>query len=94
VTTSNLVINPSRHEVLCRGEPVALTATEFKLLHFLAHRPGLVFTRNHIIKALKGDDYPVTERSVDVQISGLRTKLSRAGHIIETIRGVGYRFND
>ena len=56
--------------------------------------PGWVFSRNQIIDAVKGKDYPVTERSVDVQILGLRKKLGPAGNRIETVRGVGYRFQD
>ena len=90
----NLLINPARHEVLVDGESMTLTATEFKILHFLARRPGWVFTRDQIIRAVKGHDYPVTERSVDVQVVGLRKKLGSAGDIIETVRGVGYRFKE
>ena len=90
----NLLINPARHEVLVDDDSMTLTATEFKILHFLARRPGWVFTRDQIIKAVKGHDYPVTERSVDVQVVGLRKKLGSAGDIIETVRGVGYRFRE
>ena len=60
----------------------------------LMKRPGWVFTRNQIINAVKGDDYPVTDRSIDVQIVGLRKKLGASGKYIETVRGVGYRFKD
>jgi two-component system phosphate regulon response regulator PhoB len=90
----DLVIHPGRHEVLVKDKPVDLTATEFRLLHFLARRPGWVFTRYQIVDAVHGEDYPVTERSVDVQIVGLRRKLKRAGNYIETVRGIGYRFSD
>ena len=90
----SLLINPARHEVLVDGESMTLTATEFKILHFLARRPGWVFTRDQIIRAVKGHDYPVTERSVDVQVVGLRKKLGPAGDLIETVRGVGYRFKE
>lgn len=90
----DMVINPSRHEVLIEGEPVELTASEFGILNFMARRPGWVFTRNQIISAVKGSDYPVTDRSVDVQIVGLRKKLGAAGDYIETVRGVGYRFKE
>jgi two-component system, OmpR family, alkaline phosphatase synthesis response regulator PhoP len=62
------------------------------VLHFLASRPGWVFTRSQIVEAVRGDGYPVTDRSVDVQIVGLRKKLEDAGKYIETVRGVGYRF--
>lgn len=90
----DLVIHPGRHEVTVGGVPVDLTATEFGLVHFLARRPGWVFTRYQIVDAVHGEDYPVTERSVDVQIVGLRKKLKKAGDYIETVRGIGYRFKD
>jgi two-component system phosphate regulon response regulator PhoB len=64
------------------------------MLHFLARRPGWVFTRYQIVDGVHGEDYPVTERSVDVQIVGLRKKLGGAGKYIETVRGVGYRFKE
>ena len=87
-------IHPGRREVLVNGEPVQLTFTEFGILNFLARRPGWVFTRSQIVDAVRGDDYFVTDRSVDVQIVGLRKKLGPAGTDIETVRGVGYRFRD
>ena len=90
----DLTINPSRHEVLVKDKPAALTATEFRILYFLARRSGWVFSRDQIIKAVKGDDYPVTERSVDVQIAGLRKKLGSSGDSVETVRGVGYRLKE
>jgi two-component system, OmpR family, alkaline phosphatase synthesis response regulator PhoP len=88
----NILINPGRHEVLIDEHEVVLTLTEFRVLHFLASRPGWVFTRSQIVEAGRGDGYPVTDRSVDVQIVGLRKKLEDAGKYIETVRGVGYRF--
>ncbi len=88
----DLVIHPGRHEVLISGSPVELTFTEFAILDFLARRPGWVFTRFQIVDAVRGEDYPVTDRSVDVQIVGLRRKLGPCGKYIETVRGVGYRF--
>jgi two-component system alkaline phosphatase synthesis response regulator PhoP len=90
----DLSIHPGRHEVLVSGKTVRLTFTEFGILHFLAKRPGWVFTRNQIVDAVRGDDYFVTDRSVDVQIVGLRKKLGPAGPYIETVRGVGYRFRE
>lgn len=89
-----IVIHPGRHEVTVGGKAVDLTASEFGILHFLARRPGWVFTRYQIVDAVHGEDYPVTERSVDVQVVGLRKKLKKAGDYIETVRGVGYRFKD
>jgi len=90
----NLVINPTRFEVQVDDEAVELTATEFHILHFLTQHPGWVFTRSQIIDSVKGTDYPVTDRSVDVQIVGLRKKLKSAGKFIDTVRGVGYRFKE
>jgi len=94
IAVHNLVIYPDRHQVLLNGEPVELTATEFALLCLLTRRPGWVFTRNQIINAVKGDGYAVTDRSVDVQVVGLRKKLGDAGEYIETVRGVGYRLKE
>ncbi|MCF7854189.1 MAG: response regulator [Candidatus Pacebacteria bacterium] len=94
VRRGNLVIDPGRHEVLVDGTPVDLTYTEFRILQYLTKRPGWVFSRQQIIDTVHGDDYPVTERSVDVQIVGLRKKLGTIGDKIETVRGVGYRFRE
>ena len=72
---------------------IGLTFTEFQILHLLASHPGWVFTRYQIIEKIRGDGYPVTDRSVDFQIVGLRKKMKNKGKLIETIRGVGYRFH-
>jgi two-component system, OmpR family, alkaline phosphatase synthesis response regulator PhoP len=80
--------------VLVDGAAISLTATEFRVLHILAQRPGWVFTRYQIANLVHGGDHIVTDRSVDVQIVGLRKKLESAGKYIETIRGVGYRFKE
>jgi two-component system, OmpR family, alkaline phosphatase synthesis response regulator PhoP len=90
----DLVIHPGRHEALVHGKPIPLTFTEFGILSFLARRPGWVFTRSQIVDAVKGDDYFVTDRAVDVQVVGLRKKLGSASRLIETVRGVGYRFKE
>jgi two-component system, OmpR family, alkaline phosphatase synthesis response regulator PhoP len=92
IDVHELSIHPGRHEVTLAGQPVELTYTEFALLTFLAKRPGWAYTRTQIVDAVKGEDYPVTERSVDVQVAGLRRKLGEFGAYIETVRGVGYRF--
>lgn len=94
VVFEDLEINPGRFEVLVKNTKTDLTATEFQLLYFLAKRPGWVFTRQQIVDAVKGEDYAVTERSVDVQVVGLRKKLGACADLIETVRGVGYRFKD
>ncbi len=90
----DIVIHPGRRELLIDNNSVPLTFTEFGILIYLARRPGWVFTRAQIVDAVRGDDYFVTDRSVDVQIVGLRKKLGPAGQYIETVRGVGYRFKE
>lgn len=90
----DITINPGRREVLLKGVNTIFTYSEFEILHLLVKRPGWVYTRNQIVNQVKGDDYPVTERSIDVQIVGLRKKMGVYGKNIETIRGVGYRYSD
>lgn len=90
----DLTIDPGKHQILYKEKLLDLTYTEFRLLQLLAERPGWVFTRYQIVDALRGEDYPVTDRSVDVQIVGLRKKLGGGGSYIQTVRGVGYRFKE
>jgi two-component system phosphate regulon response regulator PhoB len=92
LTIRDLSIHTGRRHVTAGGKSLDLTYTEFQVLYFLARRPGWVFTRSQMVDAVRGDDYPVTDRSVDVQIVGLRKKLGPLGKYIETVRGVGYRF--
>ena len=94
IRIGGIEIDAGRHEVLIDGKPVRLTFTEYEILSFLARRPGWVFTRYQIVEAVRGDEYAVTDRSVDVQIVGLRKKLGRHGSLVETVRGVGYRFKE
>ncbi|MDL1968053.1 MAG: response regulator transcription factor [Deltaproteobacteria bacterium] len=94
IQVHDIIIIPRKREILANGKPVDLTFTEFQILYYLAKRPGWVFTRTQIVDAVRGDDYPVTDRSVDVQIVGLRKKLGSCGRYIETVRGVGYRFRE
>lgn len=94
IEVANLVIDVNRHRVFINETPIELTLTEFRLLQLLAGRRGLVFTRSQIVNAIRGEDYIVTDRAVDVQIVGLRKKLGETGALIETVRGVGYRFRD
>jgi len=90
----DIVVHPGRHEARVGEQIIDLTHSEFGILHFLASRPGWVFTRSQIVRAVHGDDYPVTGRSVDVQVAALRKKLGTAGQHIETVRGVGYKLGD
>jgi len=85
-------MDTEKHEASLNGVPLDLSATEFSLLSHFLSRQGMVFSRNQIIAAVHGSDYPATDRSVDVQILSLRRKLADEGARIETIRGVGYRF--
>lgn len=94
IKIQDLMIDPARRQVLINNKPVDLTYTEFNLLYTLAKRPGMVFTRYQIVDAVHGNDYSVTDRSVDVQVVGLRKKLGHLSECIETVRGVGYRFKD
>jgi two-component system phosphate regulon response regulator PhoB len=87
-------IHPGRRLIKINGKSVDLTYTEFQILHYLAGRPGWVFTRTQIVDAVRGDNYSVTDRSVDVQMVGLRKKLGLYGKYLETVRGVGYRFRE
>ncbi len=92
--TQGLTIDPARHEVKYQDQPIPLTPSEFAILSFLARRPGWVFTRQQIIDNIRGYDFTVTPRAVDVQVFGLRKKMAEAGDLIETVRGIGYRFRE
>ena len=94
IVIHELKIDSGRHEVQVEGVEIKLTMTEFSILALLAGRPGWVFSRQQIIDAVRGYDYMVTPRAIDVQIFGLRKKLRSAGKYIETVRGIGYRFVD
>jgi len=94
IVCGELQIHPGRSIVKVAGDSVDLTYTEFRVLVALASRPGWVFTRYQIVNAVRGEDYAVTDRAVDVQIAGLRKKLGVCGPYIETVRGVGYRFRE
>lgn len=94
VKINELTIDPARYKVTVKNKPVELTFTEFMILYTLAKRPGLVLTRYSIVDAVRGSNYVVTDRAVDVQIVSLRRKLGQFGKYIETVRGVGYRFRD
>jgi two-component system, OmpR family, alkaline phosphatase synthesis response regulator PhoP len=86
-------VDRKHHAVKIDDKPVTLTLSEFKMLDLFVRRPGVVFSRYQIVDAVHGEDYPVTDRSVDVQIVGLRRKMGRHSSMIETVRGVGYKMN-
>lgn len=84
-------IDAARHQVEIDGRPVDLTLTQYRLLHFLAQRPGFVRTRDQIVTAVRGEGTVLSSRAVDVHVAALRQKLGDRGELIETVRGVGYR---
>ena len=92
IIRGGLVISPGEHDVRVYNQSIRLTPTEFRVLQLLAQRPGWVFTRYQIVDWARGADISVTERSVDVHIVALRRKLGRFREMIETTRGIGYRF--
>jgi two-component system alkaline phosphatase synthesis response regulator PhoP len=94
IVLDGVTIDVTRHEVLVDGQSVAFTATELRLLHFLASHPGRVFTRNHLLSRVIGEDVIVIDRNIDVHVRAVRKKLGDHADMIETIRGVGYRFRD
>jgi two-component system alkaline phosphatase synthesis response regulator PhoP len=94
VTIHELEMDPAKFRARLGGEKLELTANEFHVLQFLSRHPGWVFTRYQIVNAVRGGDYVVTERAIDVQIAGLRKKLAKYADYIETVRGIGYRFKE
>ena len=94
INFNDLKIHIGKREVTINTQLIDLTYTEFEILHLLVGKPGWVYTRNQIIEGVHGDNYPVTDRSIDFQIVQLRKKLGEYGKYIDTVRGVGYRFKD
>ena len=94
VSSQGIAIDPIRHRVTMNDRPVTLTRSEFQLLESLARQPGRVFSRAELIDAALGEDTLVLERTIDVHIRSLRKKLDEGAELIETVRGVGYRFRD
>lgn len=92
INISNLYIHPNKREVKYKGNEVQLTYSEFKTLQFLASHPGWVYSRYQIVDHIHGQGHPITERAVDVMIVSLRKKLGEGAILVETVRGVGYRF--
>jgi len=92
ISFQGIKISSRTRDVKIDGKSISLTYTEFQILHLLISHPGWVFTRYQIIDKIRGENYPVTDRSIDFQIVGLRKKMLDKGNLIETIRGVGYRF--
>lgn len=91
---ANLKIEVTKCRVTVDKEEIQLTSTEFKILTLLAQKPGHVFTREQFINNIQGENIFVTGRTIDTHIAGLRKKIGTAANMIETIRGIGYRFKD
>ncbi len=94
IERDDVVIDGTRHKVTVKDKEISLTITEFKLLEFMARRPGTVFSRDQILDAVSGEDTMVYDRTVDAHIKSLRHKLGPAKNYIETVRGAGYRFRE
>jgi two-component system phosphate regulon response regulator PhoB len=94
IERDGLLIHTGRHEVTYKGKHLNVTYLEFRILLALAKRPGWVMTRYQIVDAARGDGVTVTDRTVDVHIVSLRKKLGEASDLIETVRGVGYKFRE
>lgn len=94
IEVGDLTIDSVKYKVSISGKEVKLTATEFRLLHYLASNPGRVFSREQLLNRALGDDVVIVDRNIDVHIRGIRKKLDVDPPLIETIRGVGYRMAD
>lgn len=92
--SGNLIVSPTRRKVLAAGQEVALTHKEFELLHLLISSPGIVFTREHLLREIWGYSFEPESRTLDVHIRTLRQKLGECGNCIETVRGSGYRMRE
>ena len=86
-----LLLNPDKHIIRVDGQDVALTLKEFQLLCYLIRNKGNVMTRDRILQEIWGYEFDGENRTVDVHIRTLRSKLGKAGDLIETVRGIGYR---
>ena len=94
ISINGLVIDLERFKVILEGDLLQFTATEFRLLHTLAANPGRVFSRGQLIHRAIADDAVVVERTIDVHIRAIRMKLGAKQCLIETVRGIGYRFQE
>jgi two-component system phosphate regulon response regulator PhoB len=94
IVRGDLVVDMDRHQVEAGGKVLEFTATQMRLLHFLAGHAGRVFTRDQLLSRAVGGDVIVTDRNIDVHIRAIRKKLGPLEAVIETVRGVGYRFRD
>jgi len=94
INHNELLMNPNDFSVTIQGRSLALTAVEYKILYFLARKPGRVYTRERILEQVRGDDVIITGRTVDVHVLSLRRKLGDCSELIKTVRGVGYKLQE
>jgi two-component system, OmpR family, phosphate regulon response regulator PhoB len=94
VAEHGVTVDRRRHRASADGQSMPLTRSEFRLLDTLIRQPGRVFQRSELIDAALGEDTMVLERTIDVHIRALRSKMGEKAYLIETVRGVGYRFRD
>ena len=94
ITLHRVTLDRIKHRVMVDNQPIELTPSEFRLLETLLRQPGRAFDRSELIDAALGEDTLVLERTIDVHIRGLRKKLGEQADVIETVRGVGYRYKD
>jgi two-component system, OmpR family, alkaline phosphatase synthesis response regulator PhoP len=94
LTVGPLTIDTARYEISVDGQPMDFTLSEYLILKLLSSKPGWVFSRSQIIDSIRGDNYAVTDRSIDFQVVGIRKKLGQHSDLIATVRGVGYRFKE
>jgi len=91
VTRAGITLDRRRYRVSVDGQPVELTKSEFRLLDTLIRQPGRAFDRTELIDSALGEDILVLERTIDVHVRALRSKLGNAADVISTVRGIGYR---
>ncbi|MBU1147314.1 MAG: response regulator [Candidatus Omnitrophica bacterium] len=94
IKINKLVIDSIKHKVSFGGKEISLTLTEYKLLEYMAQKPGMVLSRSKLLDGVFGYDSAVYDRTIDVHIKSLRQKLGKAKAYIETVRGIGYRFKE
>jgi len=94
IEVDGVVIDAPKHRVTVDETPIEFTATEFRILHFLASHPGRVFTRDQLLSRVIGENAEVVERNIDVHVRAVRKKLGNCRELVETVRGIGYRFRE
>jgi two-component system phosphate regulon response regulator PhoB len=94
VSRNGIEVDRLNHRASLDGQPLTLTPTEFRLLWTIIRQPGRTFNRNELMDASRGEDANALERTIDVHVRSLRSKLGDRAPLVETVRGIGYRFRD